>query len=66
MTTGAPIAGAAVRIAHPAMVEPFAYGAEEIHSIDFVSGPRPHVRVYTQYFLKRGTPLRPLAWGCDR
>lgn len=48
------------------MVELFAYGAAEIHSIDFVGGPRPHVRVYTRYFLERAKPLRPLAWGCSR
>lgn len=46
------------------MMELLAYGAAEIYSIDFVGGARPHVRVYTRYFLERGTQLRPLAWGC--
>ena len=41
-----------------------AYGAEEIHSIDYVGGPRPQVRLYTERFLERGRPVRPLTFGC--
>ena len=41
-----------------------AYSAEEIHSIDYVGGPWPQVRVYTERFLASGKPLRPVAFGC--
>lgn len=46
------------------MAELWAYGTAELHSIDYVGGASPQVRVYTIYFLERGKRLRPLSIGC--
>jgi hypothetical protein len=43
-----------------------AYGAEEIYAIDYISAPRPQVRLYTERFMERGRRIRPLALGCHR
>ena len=41
-----------------------AYGASEIYAIDFVGGPRPQARLYTERFLERGQPVRPFTLPC--
>lgn len=41
-----------------------AYGATEIHAIDYVGGPNPQVRLYTRQFLESGERIRPMAFGC--
>ena len=41
-----------------------AYGADEIYAIDYVGGPAPQIRLYTERFLESGRPVRPLTFGC--
>lgn len=41
-----------------------AYGAAEVHAIDYIGGPKPQIRVYTERFLESGRPIRPIAFGC--
>ena len=41
-----------------------AYATEEIYAIDYIGGPRPQVRLYTELFLESGRPVRPIAFGC--
>lgn len=41
-----------------------AYGATEIQGIDYIGGPRPEIRLYTERFLERSRPVLPLTVGC--
>lgn len=41
-----------------------AYFPEEVYAIDYIGGPRPQVRLYTERFLESGKPIRPFALGC--
>lgn len=46
------------------LVELLAYSSAEIHAMDFVGGARPQVRLYTEGFLEKGRPVRPLTVPC--
>lgn len=41
-----------------------AYGADEIYAIDYIGGPRPEVRLYTERFMESGKRLLPISMGC--
>ena len=46
------------------LVELLAYGAAEIHAIDFLGGQRPQIRLYTERFLEEGKTVRPFTVPC--
>lgn len=46
------------------LVELAAYGAAEIFAIDFLGGPGPQIRLYTERFLEEGKTVRPFTVPC--